>query len=795
MKLLVEIDGNRIVRQIELTKSRYTLGRDAECDIVFETGKVSRQHAELVLRGDAYSISDNSSRNHVYVNGEQVKERRLTSGDVINISRKVSLLFIAESDTGNAVNRMVDKLWDVVNKKDLLRLKEVTGRISALEKLDTILHVVLREAIRFVGAERGFIALTDASGQLSANAFVTQAMPFDDEQGFRQFVSSSAVERVISSREPVIIENTSDISAESVTRSVLELSLGSILCFPLLFNDVLVGVLYVDSPLALSLVADMDPFYFSILTDQAAIAIENAKLFERLEGKVQATEHRYQQLVDLSPDAVFLQVNKKIVFANPAALQLLKANSISQVVGLEVDKLFVGENAEEVNACLVGRADCSYYTYLQRTDQSTVEVELLSKAVVFNAEPSVLIIARDITRRRLIEREMLKAQKLDSISTLAGGLAHDFNNLLTAVMGNIAVAALKLKEGKVKEVGSILGKSELACFQAQDLTHQLLTFARGGEPIREAVSMRDLLEDTIPFVLRGTKVKCTLDLPKDQLVAEVDKGQLVQVLNNIAINAVQAMPVGGNFTVTAKSTKVAGDNPLSLSAGEYVHISLADEGAGIPKQFLTKIFDPYFTTKQQGSGLGLATAYSIMKRHDGSVSAESSADGTTFHLYLPASDEIIPEKKEVAVSYSFEGGRVLVMDDEPSVIEVATAMLTVMGFQVDPAADGEEALKRYRKAKEEGEPYLAVIMDLTIPGGMGGAETIKELLKYDPKARAIVSSGYSNDAVMANYKSHGFVGVMEKPYNLSRLTVVLQRALSEEKKEPALGAGDLINNA
>ena len=663
MKLLVEIDGNRIVRQLELTKDKYTLGRDAECDIVFDTGKVSRRHAELLRQGDGYTIVDNKSRNHVYVNGEQVKSRKLKSGDVLNISRKVSLLFISERSTGNAVNRMVDKLWDVINKRDLLRIKEVTGRISALEKLDTILRVVLSEAINFVGAERGFIALADDKGQLSSNAFVTHAMPFDDEEGFCEFVSSSAVEKVIATRQSVVIENTGELSEEAMSRSVVELDLGSILCFPLLFNDTLVGVLYVDSPLALSLVSEMDPFYFSILTDQAAIAIENAKLYDKLEERVQQTEHRYQQLIELTPDAIILQVQGKVAFVNPAAIQLLAATSQAQLLGLSCEELIVGENAKTVTTCLLSdESECSLCTYLKRLDGSSVEVELLSKSVTFNGEDAVLVIARDITKRRLMEQEALRAQKLDSISTLAGGLAHDFNNLLTAVMGNIAVATLKLNEGKVEEVSTILGKSELACFQAQDLTHQLLTFARGGEPIRAVLSLKELLEESVPFVLSGTKVRADLRLPERLWPAEVDKGQIVQVINNISLNAVQAMPVGGVLEVGAENLVLEPNNPLNLVAGKYVHIEMTDQGVGIPAEYLTKIFDPYFTTKQKGSGLGLATAYSIMKRHNGSLSAESTSQGTTFHLYLPASLKEVPSKIESELTPDFSGGRVLVMD-------------------------------------------------------------------------------------------------------------------------------------
>ena len=329
MKILVEFQGNEICRRIELNRESYSLGRDEDCDLVFDLPRISRKHAFLTQASQGYIARDNDSSNHIYVNGDRVDEKLLESGDILSIARKVTLLYIDEDHSLKAFDRLVEKLWKRVKKEDFLRLKEVTGRISALDGLDSILRLILSEAIRFVGAARGLIALADKNGKLSSKAFVTQSMPFKSEEAFLEFISQSAVERALESRESVIIENTKSMDEHSKTSSVIELALGSLLCFPLLFNDRLVGILYVDSPDAVILMSEMDPFYYRILADHAAIAIGNAKLFERLEGRIKESEERYQNLVELSPDAIMLQVDGNLSFVNSAGLKLLEAKDFT----------------------------------------------------------------------------------------------------------------------------------------------------------------------------------------------------------------------------------------------------------------------------------------------------------------------------------------------------------------------------------------------------------------------------------------------------------------------------------
>jgi len=382
---------------------------------------------------------------------------------------------------------------------------------------------------------------------------------------------------------------------------------------------------------------------------------------------------------------------------------------------------------------------------------------------------------RNIAERKRMEDELLKAQKLDSIGLLAGGIAHDFNNILTALMGNISFARIDTEPGS--EAGRALAESEQACTQARHLTQQLLTFSRGGLPVKTVGSIRDLIMETAVFALRGTPVRCRLNLADDLCQVEADMGQLNQVLHNIVLNAGQAMASGGEVTVSAQNIIVKRDSGLSLVNGEYVRIAVRDEGAGIPEHARSRVFDPYFTTREKGSGLGLATAYSIIRNHKGLIRFDTRhGGGTTFFVYLPISRKS-PEETRVQSGLTEGRGRILLMDDEERVRSVASRMISHLGYEVELTEDGEQAVEKYNAAIEVGQPFSAVILDLTVPGGMGGSEAIMRLKQIDPGVRAIVSSGYSTDAAMADYKSAGFCEVLRKPYRMEDLSQALARSL------------------
>ncbi len=384
----------------------------------------------------------------------------------------------------------------------------------------------------------------------------------------------------------------------------------------------------------------------------------------------------------------------------------------------------------------------------------------------------VVLVFRNVTEQLRAEQELLKAKKLESVGVLAGGIAHDFNNLLTGLFGNIELAKMFLPTGHKSH--QFLESAGRSMESATNLTNQLLTFAKGSDPIKETIFIGAVITDTARFSLRGSSVKLQTDIAPDLWPVEADKGQLSQVISNLVINAQQAMPTGGTITLAAKNVEIA--------TGKYVQINVQDEGTGIAPQYLDQIFDPYFSTKQTGSGLGLASTHSIISKHNGTITVKSQLHrGTTFTIHLPAAAE---KEATAAGEFSAEmpvapvfSARILVMDDEEVVREVIGAMLEKLGHTVIFAVDGQEAVSKYQTSSENGMSYDVVITDLTIPGGMGGQEAAQEILRIDAQAKIIVSSGYATDPVMANYREYGFKGIVVKPYRFADLKKVIQQIL------------------
>jgi PAS domain S-box-containing protein len=395
---------------------------------------------------------------------------------------------------------------------------------------------------------------------------------------------------------------------------------------------------------------------------------------------------------------------------------------------------------------------------------------------------SVTVVAYyDITREKIREQELLKTQKLESLGVLAGGIAHDFNNLLSGIMGNISLGKLGADQGE--DITESLDEALRVASRASALTRQLLVFSKGGAPVKKTASISEVLKDSTIFALRGSKVKCEFSIAKDLRPVRVDLGQFSQVLHNLVLNAVQAMPRGGTIRLDAHNADLKEQSGLPLEVGRYVKILIEDEGLGIPPEHLSKVFDPYFTTKHQGSGLGLTMTYSTIHAHDGHIAVESEmGKGTTFCIYMPASSEELVESEEREVQLKKGSGKILVMDDDEAIREVTEKILLELGYEVGSASDGAETIALYRDAAQSGQPFDAVIMDLTIPGGMGGKEAIQQLLKIDPKVIAIVSSGYSNDPIMSEYKKYGFRGVATKPYRIEKLSWVLHDVLMDAKE-------------
>lgn len=384
-----------------------------------------------------------------------------------------------------------------------------------------------------------------------------------------------------------------------------------------------------------------------------------------------------------------------------------------------------------------------------------------------------VLVFRDVTDEARTAEELLRASKLESLGILAGGIAHDFNNILTVIIGNISIAKMQITSATPAQTR--LDEAEKASLRARDLTLQLLTFAKGGAPIKQTASITELIKDTTGFVLHGSKVQCHFDLEPELWPVEVDEGQICQVMDNLIINAVQAMPNGGRIHVSSRNITLDANSGIHLPAGRYVQVSVQDEGIGIAPDILPKIFDPYFTTKASGTGLGLATSYSIVRNHNGLMTVQSAVgDGTIFRIYLPASDKPLCQTQIELTPLTKCQGRVLVMDDDERIRDLLKSMIEAIGYEVETTAHGNEAVNCYRDAMSAGKRFDVAIMDLTVPGGMGGKEAVKLIKELDPKAKAIVSSGYSNDPIMANHQENGFEGVLSKPYKIQDLARVLE---------------------
>ena len=515
---------------------------------------------------------------------------------------------------------------------------------------------------------------------------------------------------------------------------------------------------------------------------------------KQMEEELRASRRRFRDLANLLPQSVWeLDKDGYFTFSSQEALRS-HGYTLEDIRGLSepmhASGVFIPEDRDRMwqNAQRIMNGehlDGSEYTAL-RKDGSAFPVVVYAAPIIQGDEVVGLRgVTVDITERKKMEEERRRSDKLESVGTLAGGVAHDFNNLLTGIMGNISLA--KRYTGPEEKAFERLVEAEKASLRAKDLTQQLLTFARGGTPVKKTASIGELIRDSAGFALRGSNVRCQFSPADDLWAVEIDEGQISQVISNLAINADQAMPEGGALKIEARNTVIRARNALPLRKGKYVEITMVDHGIGISEEHLRRIFDPYFTTKQKGSGLGLATTYSIIKNHDGHITINSELGaGTAVHIYLPATGKKPQSKEKTTAETPVEGkvegrGRVLVMDDEESIRELLSEELTDIGYEVELTSGGAEAIEIYQKAGESGQAFDAVILDLTVPGELGGKEVIRKLLELDPGVKAIVSSGYSVDPVMADFEKHGFSAVAAKPYRIEELEETLRSIL--ESKE------------
>jgi PAS domain S-box-containing protein len=573
------------------------------------------------------------------------------------------------------------------------------------------------------------------------------------------------------------------------------------LTVPVSVKGEVIGVLDVQSD-KVNAFDEQDVYIIKIMADQAAIAIENAKLFERAakeladreiaEKALEAEKERLAVTLRSIGDAVIAtDITGNIIMINRVAEELTGWLQ-NEAAGKKLDDIFhiIDENTGEqcrnsVDEVLESMVIINYTDRTILVNKTGSRRSIAHSCAPIRDKESKLVgavvVFRDITEQRKTEEEIRKTARLESIGILAGGLAHDFNNMLSAILGNISLAKMSLEPES--SVYKTLTKSENASMRARNLTQQLLTFSKGGAPVKETTSITDLISETVDFALGGSNSRGEISIPDNIWVVDIDKGQISEVISNLIINADHAMPEGGVIRIVVENAVIGIDEIPSLQKGRYIIITVSDQGIGIPAKQLEKIFDPYFTTKQKGSGLGLSIVYSILKKHGGCVTVDSEVGiGTDFHIYLPASDNDEPAKADHDQKTISGEGNILIMDDDKSVRDVAGGMLRHLGYKVDFTDNGEEALEKYREAMGSEDPFDLVIMDLTIPGGMGGRITIEELLKIDPGAKAIVSSGYSDDPVMADYAQFGFCGCIKKPYRVAELGRIVCDALKKKDK-------------
>jgi len=534
-----------------------------------------------------------------------------------------------------------------------------------------------------------------------------------------------------------------------------------------------------------------DKFYadFSLkpILDDAANVImlipEGRDITERRQAQeaLQESQERYREIYNSTSDTIFIHdaATGAVIDVNQAMLDMYGYTK-EEALHLTINDFSSGEPPyaqaeadQKINAAgLLGPQIFEWKA--KKKDGELFWVEVALKFTKFKGEKFILAAVRDISDRKRVEEEIIKIKKLESIGVLAGGIAHDFNNILASILGNISLANLLLKPDEVK-VHELLKEAERASMRAKGLTQQLLTFSKGGEPIKDLASITEVIMDSVKFILRGSNVKCEYSIPNDLWYSEIDKGQISQVIQNIILNASQAMPEGGVISINCENYVYNGAMILPIAAGNYIKISLTDKGAGIPGDLLNKIYDPYFTTKHDGDGLGLAITHSIIMKHKGHIAVDSKLkQGTTVTIYLPAS------KQKKLDEQKFEGSltdstikKILFMDDDKMVRTMAKEMLSHYGFEVFLAQDGQKAITLYKESLKSNDPIDLVIMDLTIPGGMGGEETIKKIKAVNPQAKAIVSSGYSNNTIMANYGEYGFSAAVSKPYKQEELIEVI----------------------
>ena len=507
-------------------------------------------------------------------------------------------------------------------------------------------------------------------------------------------------------------------------------------------------------------------------------------LIERNQARaeLQQTVRKMTDILDKTSDGFFaVDRDWKFTFVNPQAERLLgrrREDLLGKDLWLELPEFTADDTEENYRRAMSEQVAVEFDV---RDTAGRVWYELLA----YPSGGGVSVFFRDVTDRKRVEQERLTTGKLESLGTLAGGIAHDLNNVLTVISGNIGLAQIETPESATHLL-SFLARAAQASQNAAQLSNQLLTFSKGGVPIKRVASIADIVKQAAEFSLHGSNLRPELSVPNNLWRSAVDPRQIEQVINALVINAREAMPHGGIVRISANNIHIDSGAGIPVRPGRYVRVAVADNGGGIDSKSITKIFDPYFTTKSSASGLGLSISYSIVKKHGGFLHLEdTSREGSRFAFYLPATDAE-PQKVEPTLAsqiFNINHQRVLVMDDEAAIRELTSELLGTLGYDVTTVPDGATALKTYERAMRSGENFQAVILDATIRGGMGGVATIERLRDLDPNVTAIICSGYSDEAALAKFLTYGFRAALPKPFTRHELASVLQRAFETGKAE------------
>lgn len=509
---------------------------------------------------------------------------------------------------------------------------------------------------------------------------------------------------------------------------------------------------------------------------------KSQKILEIKEKALAVSEERLRNILENSPFGMF-EIDKEynIAYSNKTMLKLLDYAESDIFV---FDDLIFEKNKEDVlfhiNQVFESGESARFTAKLKKKSGKILPVEIQLSVFSYLDTRKMIITISDNTEKIRIEEYQLKENKLNSIGILAGGIAHDFNNILSAILGNVSLVKYSLNEND--EAMSLILDAEKACNRAKNLTQQLLTFSKGGSPVKEETNIEEIIQESAKFVIRGSNCYCNFIINPDIWSVQVDKGQLSQVIQNIVLNAIQSMPSGGQILIKISNFKRDNENIPGLYHNKYVKISIQDQGIGITEEDLKHIFDPYYTTKETGNGLGLTICYSIIKQHNGIIDVSSEKHkGTNFNIYLPASNQSSSSIKdrEAQIEENHPNARILLMDDDSMVRNMVSRILHRFNYQVEYVNEGNQLIDAYKKSLMLDNPFDLIITDLTIQGGMGGREAVEILHRIHPKIKCIVMSGYSNDPVLANYESYGFSARISKPFSINDFITIIQKVLAQ----------------